>query len=111
MVRPGYISDPVIDTAKRQIIYAHCVAAVRPFGPTGAANPYQILTHPEDRQGASLRFLLQVGYKTPSLKISPDCKEILLHQAKAVDNDSDDRACRTKLAAEPFGDIEKLFGA
>ncbi|NTW38192.1 MAG: hypothetical protein HGB17_19305, partial [Syntrophobacteraceae bacterium] len=25
--RPGFISDPVIDTAKRQIIYAHCVAS------------------------------------------------------------------------------------
>ena len=22
---PGYISDPVIDTSKNQIIYAHCV--------------------------------------------------------------------------------------
>ncbi|MHC4744731.1 MAG: hypothetical protein ACYS8Z_22685, partial [Planctomycetota bacterium] len=31
--RPGFISDPVIDTAKRQIIYAHCVASNRPFGP------------------------------------------------------------------------------
>lgn len=26
-----------------------------------------------------------------------------------VENDPDDRACRTKLAAEPIGDIEKLF--
>jgi hypothetical protein len=34
---------------------------------------------------------------------------MLFHQAKAVGNDPDDRACRTKLAAEPVGDIEKLF--
>jgi hypothetical protein len=33
----------------------------------------------------------------------------LFHQAKAVSNDPDDRACRTKLCAEPIGDIEKLF--
>jgi len=26
-----------------------------------------------------------------------------------VANDPDDRACRTKLCAEPVGDIEKLF--
>jgi hypothetical protein len=26
-----------------------------------------------------------------------------------VANDPDDRACRTKLCAEPLGDIEKLF--
>jgi hypothetical protein len=29
--RPGFISDPVIDTAKNQIIYAHCVAPTRVF--------------------------------------------------------------------------------
>jgi hypothetical protein len=33
--RPGYISDPVIDTARNQIIYAHCVAPTRVFGPQG----------------------------------------------------------------------------
>ena len=33
--RPGYISDPVMDTSKRQIIYAHCVASNKAFGPQG----------------------------------------------------------------------------
>jgi len=107
--RPGYISDPVIDTAKRQIIYAHCVASNRAFGPKGEANPFEILTHSEDRQGASVRSVLPVGYLTTTVEISDPRKEIILHQAKAVGNDPDDRACRTKLAAEPRGDIEKLF--
>jgi hypothetical protein len=107
--RPGYISDPVIDTGKRQIIYAHCVASNRPFGPQGPANPFQILTHSEDRQGASVRSLFPAGYMTTSIKISDPQKEIIFHQAKAVGNDPDDRACRTKLEAEPKGDIEKLF--
>lgn len=107
--RPGYISDPVIDTGRRQIIYAHCVASNRAFGPQGQANPYQILTHSEDRQGASVRSLLPLGYMTTTLEIQPSLREMLLHQAKAVANDPDDRACRTKLAGEPGGDIEKLF--
>jgi hypothetical protein len=107
--RPGYISDPVIDTAKRQIIYAHCVAANKVFGPKGKANPFQILTHSEDRQGASVRSILPTGYMTTTLDIQPGRKEIIFHQGKAVGNDPDDRACRTKLAAEPVGDIEKLF--
>jgi hypothetical protein len=50
--RPGYISDPVIDTAKRQIIYAHCVASNRAFD-RGQATPFEI-SPPEDRQGASV---------------------------------------------------------
>jgi hypothetical protein len=107
--RPGYISDPVIDTAKRRIIYAHCVASNRAFGPQGPANPFQILTHSEDRQGASVRSLLPVGYLTTTIELDPGRKEILFHRALAVANDPDDRACRTKLCAEPLGDLEKLF--
>jgi len=107
--RPGYISDPVMDTANREIIYAHCVAPTRVFGPTGPANPYEILTHSEDRQGASLRSLLPTGYLTTSLQFEPKRREILFHQAKAVGNDANDRACRTKLRAQPLGDFEKLF--
>jgi len=107
--RPGYISDPVIDTAKREIIYAHCVASNRVFGPEGPENPYSIMTHSEDRQGASVRSVLPVGYLTTSMQINQNRKEILLHQAISNDNDPDDRACRTKLCAEPLGDMEKLF--
>ncbi len=107
--RPGYISDPVIDTSTNQIIYAHCVASNKPFGPKGPANPFEILTHSEDRQGASLRSLMPVGYMTTTLEFAPDRKQILFHQAKTVANIPEDRACRTKLAAEPVGDIEKLF--
>ena len=107
--RPGFISDPVIDTAKRQIIYAHCVASNRAFGPKGEANPFEILTHSEDRQGASVRSVFPVGYLTTTIEVSGSREEIILHQAKAVANDPDDRACRTKLCAEPLGDIEKLF--
>ena len=74
--------------------------------------PFHILTHSEDRQGASIRSILPVGYMTTTLEIDqPDSKEILLHRARAVANDPDDRACRTKLCAEPVGDIEKLFTA
>jgi hypothetical protein len=107
--RPGYISDPVIDTSKRQIIYAHCVGSNKVFGPDGATNPYAIMTHSEDRQGASVRSIMPLDYMTTTLRVKRDRNEIIFHQAKAVDNDPDDRACRTKLCGEPVGDIEKLF--
>ncbi|HSW01199.1 MAG TPA: hypothetical protein VLI39_13570 [Sedimentisphaerales bacterium] len=107
--RPGYISDPVIDTSKRQIIYAHCVASNKAFGPQGSTNPFTIMTHSEDRQGASVRSILPLGYMTTTLEADQGRREILFHRGKAVANDPDDRACRTKLAAEPVGDVEKLF--
>ena len=107
--RPGYISDPVMDVATKQIIYAHCVASNKPFGPQKALNPFTIMTHSEDRQGASVRSTLPVGYMTTTLEIAPGRKEILFHRAKTVANSTDDRACRTKIAAVPVGDFEKLF--
>jgi hypothetical protein len=107
--RPGYISDPVLDTSKRQIIYAHCVASTRMFGPTSDPNPFEILTHSEDRKGASVRSFLPLGYMTTTMEINPARQEILLHRAKAVENVVIDRACRTKLAGEVVGDMEKLF--
>ena len=82
---------------------------VKGIGPKGAANPFTIMTHSEDRQGASARSVMPVGYMTTTLEIHPRSKQILFHQGKTVGNDPDDRACRTKLCAEPVGDIEKLF--
>ena len=107
--RPGYISDPVMDVATRQIIYAHCVASNKAFGPDGPTNPYTILTHSEDRQGASLRSILPLGYMTTTVEFAPERKTILFHQGVTVANSPEDRACRTKIAAVPVGDFEKLF--
>ena len=67
------------------------------------------MTHSEDRAGASVQSILPVNFMTTTLEINNDRKEILMHQAVSLDNDPDDRACRTKLCAEPVGDIEKLF--
>jgi hypothetical protein len=106
--RPGFISDPVIDTSKNAIVYAHCVAMTKPFGPDGAANSYEILTHSEDRQGAAIRSLLPVGYLTTTLEINPASREVLVHQAKTIGNNPSDLACRTKLEAVVKGDLEKL---
>ena len=107
--RPGYISDPVMDVETKQIIYAHCVASNKPFGPNKASNPFTILTHSEDRKGASLRSTLPIGYMTTTVEMNPTRKEILFHQGKIVANSTQDRACRTKIAAVPVGDYEKLF--
>ena len=107
--RPGFISDPVMDIASKQITYAHCVASTKALGPKGPSNPYAILTHNEDRAGASVRSMLPSGYMTTTLQMQPIQKMILFHQAKAVGNDTRDYACRTKLAAVPVGDFEKLM--
>jgi len=94
--RPGFISDPVIDTSKRQVIYAHCVAPTKVFGLQGVTNPFDIMTHSEDRKGASVRSILPLNYMTTTLEIRHVEKEILFHQAEAVDNSKEDMASRKK---------------
>jgi len=107
--RPGYISDPVIDTSKNQIIYAHCVATNKVFGPSGPANPYHIRSHSEDRKGASIRSLMPLDQMTTTLEFDPDKRQVILHQGRTVANIDEDKACRTKLAVEVKGDIRKLM--
>jgi hypothetical protein len=106
--RPGYISDPVIDTSRNAIIYAHCVATTKPFGAEGASAPYRVRNHSEDRKGASIQTLLPEGYLTTTLEINPQSRQILMHQAKTLGNNSSDMACRTKLEAVVKGDLERL---
>ncbi len=107
--RPGYISDPVIDTSKNQVIYAHCVAPNKVFGPQGPANPYHIRSHSEDRKGAAVRSFLPLEEMTTTLKFDCNKKQVIFHQGKTVENIEEDKACRTKLAVEVEGDIDKLL--
>jgi hypothetical protein len=107
---PGYISDPVIDTAKNRIVYAHCVAPSRVFGPRGPANAFHIRSHSEDRKGASTRSLMPLGHVVTSLKFVPSEKVVVMHTAKTVANIDDDKACRTKLAADVANAQKMLEG-
>ena len=107
--RASFASDPVLDTSTNRIIYAHCVAPTKMLGPGGPANPFIIRSHAEDGKGAAIQSLLPVGYMTTSFRFDGGFKSMVIHQAKAVGNVDEPKACRTKLAAEVKGDIEKLF--
>ena len=61
----------------------------------------------EDRKGAAVRSLMPLNHLTTTLKFVPQQKTVVLHQGKAVANIDEDKACRTKLAAE-VKDARKL---
>jgi len=108
--RPGYVSDPALDTSKNQIVYAHCMAMTKVFGPQGAANRFRIRTlHNRDPRGCCAQSFLPEGYMTTSFRTSFSRKQMVIHQAKAVGNLDSDRGCRTQLVGEVRGDIGKLF--
>jgi L-fucose isomerase-like protein len=108
--RPGFVSDPALDTSKNQIVYAHCVGTTKPFGPEGAANGYRIRTlHNRDPRGACSESFLPAGYLTTSFRTNVGRKQLIVHQAKAVGTLDSEYGCRTKLVADVRGDIGKLF--
>jgi L-fucose isomerase-like protein len=109
--RPGYISDPVIDTSKNQVIYAHCVAPQKVFGPEGPVNPYRIRSHAEDNNGAAVQSMMPLGYMTTTIEFFLNRRELSIHQGKTVANIDIDKACRSKLAVDLKGDMEKLLRA
>ena len=106
--RVGYISDPALDAGTRSIVYAHCVSTRRFFGKDGPMAAYEIHTHSEDREGASVRALGPVGFPVTTVKIVAAKRIIGLHTGVTTGNDPDSRACRTKIVAEIPGDYEKL---
>ena len=111
--RIGYISDPVIDCSRRAIVYAHCVATRKFFGPKGPTADYEILSHSEDRGGASVRSLAPVNYPVTNVEFhftgngGTGC--VLVSTGRTIGNDPDDRACRTKIVTEVTGDFERVY--
>jgi hypothetical protein len=108
--RPGFVSDPALDTSRNEIVYAHCVGTTKVFGPEGSSNGFRIRTlHNRDPRGACGESLLPAGYMTTSFRTNVARKELIVHQARALGALESERGCRTKLRAEVRGDIGKLF--
>lgn len=107
--QPGFISDPVIDTSKNQIIYAHCTGPTKMYGPEESSNPYHIRSHAEDKKGASIRSLMPLNKTVTTMQFDHNKKQVIFHQGRTVENVGVERACRTKLAAEVKGDMRKLM--
>ncbi|MBO7654904.1 MAG: hypothetical protein J6U40_08270 [Kiritimatiellae bacterium] len=111
--RMGYISDPAIDSSRRAMIFAHCVATRKFLGPDGPAAPFEIETHSEDRQGASVRSIAPKGYPVTTVQFhffgdgGKGCA--LVQTGRLFGNDPDDRACRTKMVVEVTGDFERSY--
>jgi len=108
--RPGFVSDPVLDTSNNHIIYAHCMATTKALGSQGPSNMYRIRTlHDLDPKGTCVQSFLPEGYMTTSFRTNFTNKIMIIHQAKSVGNLDAPRGCRTQLVGEVRGDISKLF--
>lgn len=105
--KPGFVSDPVIDTKTNTVIHAHCVSATKMDGPQGPSAPYAIRTHMEDNKGVSLQVKMRTGQDITLAKLTGG-KTMLLSTGKIIDNPDLKRGCRTKVTTE-VTDADKML--
>ncbi len=105
--KPGFISDPVIDTATNTVIHAHCVATPKMDGSDGPEAPYIIRSHLEDDKGAVLQVKMRIGQVITAAKII-NLDTILISTGKIVDTPDGERGCRTKITTE-VRDAQKML--
>jgi len=105
--RPGFISDPVFDTSRNEVIHAHCVSATRLQGIAGAASPYMVRSHLEDHKGASMQVLAPGGEPVTVARFAGPGR-FLLSTGEALGNVDDERGCRTKIRTR-VKDARKLL--
>ena len=98
--RPGYVSDPVIDTSSDQIIYSHCVACRKVYGKDDPRTcQYYLRSHAEDNKGASVQVIFPAGEKLTTVQISNVDGWASIHSSKSCGNVGGENGCRSKLAA------------
>jgi hypothetical protein len=96
--RPGYMNDPVAETAKNLLIASHCVAGSRLSGFDRKPAPYILRNHSESALGVSVQVLWPV--KAPvSLIRFQNTNEVILDTGAVVSNVDTPPAggCRTSV--------------
>ena len=107
--RPGFVNDPVADFSRGWIIYCHCTAPSKVFGPSGESSPYIIRSHAESRAGAAIQSLMPTGEPVTAVQIHfmREPPLMVIHGGRSICNIDSEDGCRTKLAAE--AKVETIF--
>ncbi|MFN0172235.1 MAG: hypothetical protein ACKV22_38020 [Bryobacteraceae bacterium] len=104
--KAAFVSDPVFDTGRNEVIHAHCVSATKLMGLDGPSSPYAIRSHMEDNKGVSLQVMVPTNEKVTVAKfLKPDVFGVSLGEVTA--NVDDARGCRTKFRTK-VADARKM---
>ena len=105
--RPGFVSDPVIDTSSNIITHSHCVAATRMGGVDSYPEPYILRSHAEDDESVSLQVKMRPGQEVTHAKLL-NFDTMLVARGQTVGNVDIDKGCRTKVQMK-VRDARKLY--
>ncbi|HEY5910551.1 MAG TPA: hypothetical protein VJA21_08105 [Verrucomicrobiae bacterium] len=111
--RPGYMNDPVAETAKNLLIVAHCTSGTRLDGFDQKPAPYILRDHSESSLGVSVQVLFPVN-KPVSLIRFQNTNELIFDSGKVVSNVNTPPAggCRTsvEVAMDDVEDCRDVLG-
>lgn len=104
---PGFITDPVFDTARNALIHFHCTSATKMDGPGGERLPFSIRTQTDSGRGVALDVENRIGQPVTCAKFI-NLDKMLISTGKIIDVTHDQLACRTQFVTE-VGDARKMF--
>ena len=104
---PGFITDPVIDTAKNAMVHFHCTSATKMDGPGGKRLPFRIRTQTDNRGGVALEVTNRVGQPVTCAKLV-NLDTMLIVTGKIIETSRSPLACRTQFA-QSVPDARRLF--
>ncbi|HZT31014.1 MAG TPA: hypothetical protein VFA33_14090 [Bryobacteraceae bacterium] len=93
---PGFVSDPVFDVSRNEVIHAHCVSATRMKGLHWPSSPYIIRNHLETNEGAVLQVLMPAGETVTVARFSSP-NRFLVSTAEVTGPVDSDRGCRSQI--------------
>jgi L-fucose isomerase-like protein len=103
---PGFVSDPVFDVSRNEVIHAHCVAATKMAGIDGPSSPYLIRHHLETSEGAVLQVVMPVG-RTITVGEFADPRKFLVSTAEVTGTTAQvtgspdaECGCRSKITTQ-----------
>jgi len=104
---PGFISDPVFDTARNALIHFHCTCATKMDGAAGKRLPFTIRTQSDSERGVSLDVEQRIGQVVTCAKFI-NLDTMLISTGKVIDVTHDELGCRTQFVTE-VADARKMF--
>jgi len=93
---PGFITDPVFDTAKEALVHFHCTSATRMDGTDGERLPFTIRTQSDSERGVSLEVENRIGQDVTCAKFI-NLDTMLISTGTIIDVTHDELGCRTQF--------------
>ncbi|OPZ46874.1 MAG: hypothetical protein BWY94_00326 [Actinobacteria bacterium ADurb.BinA094] len=106
---PGFVTDPVFDLSRNEVIHAHCVAATKMKGIDGPSYPYILRDHLETAEGVAMQVLMPSG-ETITMARFVGADRMLVSTGEVTGMVESDRGCRSQIRTRVADAAKMLAG-